>query len=310
MNAGQSESSTVPPVISRSSPVFTLRAGGTTEVSKRRKSRWDRPFDIKDYVGRVVKGRTVTDQWKWGDKKYARMLLLRCNKNPYHVQWINVAQVNAGHGGVCWQCRREKTPEQIAHAKIIRQREARRRWRAKQGREFLLQYNRDYRNQNREAIRSIGRRSKERWPERAKESRRRCASHKAEYDRKYIEKNRARISARAAAYIKRNPVKAKAWSLKRRAAQAAAIINPNALNGIKAFVKQVKSKKHTVCYYCNRRIPTFGCHFDHIIALSKGGKHSADNLCVTCQSCNSSKHNKPLEVWLKKTRTPQKLLPI
>jgi 5-methylcytosine-specific restriction endonuclease McrA len=37
---------------------------------------------------------------------------------------------------------------------------------------------------------------------------------------------------------------------------------------------------------------------DHIIPLSRGGQHSADNICITSFSNNASKNNKPLLSWL------------
>lgn len=37
---------------------------------------------------------------------------------------------------------------------------------------------------------------------------------------------------------------------------------------------------------------------DHIVPLSAGGAHAYENLCVTSRQNNSSKHSKPLLVWL------------
>lgn len=49
------------------------------------------------------------------------------------------------------------------------------------------------------------------------------------------------------------------------------------------------------CQYCGSREKLT---LDHIIPLAKGGKHSEDNLCVACGSCNCSKATKDVILWL------------
>ncbi len=38
-------------------------------------------------------------------------------------------------------------------------------------------------------------------------------------------------------------------------------------------------------------------HWDHVIPISKGGKHCLANLRPACQKCNLSKHTKRLDEW-------------
>jgi len=48
------------------------------------------------------------------------------------------------------------------------------------------------------------------------------------------------------------------------------------------------------CYWCNNKLKNK--HIDHYIPLSKGGKHSLENIVVSCPHCNCSKNAKdPLE---------------
>ena len=48
---------------------------------------------------------------------------------------------------------------------------------------------------------------------------------------------------------------------------------------------------------CDKLIPPGHRHVDHIIPLSKGGKHIPSNLAVACDKCNEHKHSKlPYEV--------------
>ncbi len=41
---------------------------------------------------------------------------------------------------------------------------------------------------------------------------------------------------------------------------------------------------------------------DHVIPLSRGGNHTADNIVPACRSCNSSKGNKLLSEWAEHLR--------
>lgn len=52
------------------------------------------------------------------------------------------------------------------------------------------------------------------------------------------------------------------------------------------------------CAYCEQ--PTKSLTQDHIVPLSKGGTHTADNIVPACLSCNSSKGNRSLEEFLRK----------
>jgi 5-methylcytosine-specific restriction endonuclease McrA len=47
------------------------------------------------------------------------------------------------------------------------------------------------------------------------------------------------------------------------------------------------------CAYCGERATTQ----DHVIPLSRGGRHTIGNVLPACQSCNSSKHDRLLMEW-------------
>lgn len=49
------------------------------------------------------------------------------------------------------------------------------------------------------------------------------------------------------------------------------------------------------CVYCMTGEGPF--HLDHVIPWSRGGDHSAENLCVSCAPCNQSKGDKLVEEW-------------
>lgn len=48
------------------------------------------------------------------------------------------------------------------------------------------------------------------------------------------------------------------------------------------------------CAYCDA---TENITIDHVVPLSRGGKHEADNLAPACYSCNASKCNRLLSEW-------------
>lgn len=49
------------------------------------------------------------------------------------------------------------------------------------------------------------------------------------------------------------------------------------------------------CAYCNERRPLTK---DHVIPVSRGGRHAIGNILPACQSCNSSKRDDLLVYWL------------
>jgi 5-methylcytosine-specific restriction endonuclease McrA len=53
------------------------------------------------------------------------------------------------------------------------------------------------------------------------------------------------------------------------------------------FLKRLYDTKH--CYYCRNHTPKELRSADHKHPISRGGHHSASNLVMACQSCNSSK---------------------
>lgn len=65
---------------------------------------------------------------------------------------------------------------------------------------------------------------------------------------------------------------------------------------IDSLVREVSRLPFVVCTYCRKRIEG-KFHFDHIVPISRGGKHVRENLCVACVRCNLSKGPKLLTEW-------------
>jgi 5-methylcytosine-specific restriction endonuclease McrA len=68
-----------------------------------------------------------------------------------------------------------------------------------------------------------------------------------------------------------------------RARKAGAQVNDLSL----AQWREIKEVYHHCCAYCDR--PTAHLTQDHILALSKGGSHTVQNIVPACRSCNSKK---------------------
>ena len=58
--------------------------------------------------------------------------------------------------------------------------------------------------------------------------------------------------------------------------------------------KEMKRLYRQKCFYCgaNDQITV-----DHIIPISRGGRHSIGNLLPACKPCNQSKHKKTITEW-------------
>lgn len=109
-------------------------------------------------------------------------------------------------------------------------------------------------------------------------------------------KNKTRVLAQHKLWRKTNPGHWRALRQKRRALEKNAAIN---LAGIKGWMKSIRAKESSSCYYCGDMTPSKSIHFDHIVPLCKGGGHCVENLCVSCAPCNLSKGQSLVQSWRK-----------
>jgi hypothetical protein len=59
--------------------------------------------------------------------------------------------------------------------------------------------------------------------------------------------------------------------------------------------KNILSRDHYMCQYCDKRFSAQELTLDHIVPQSKGGPSTWDNLVAACQTCNRRKADKSLE---------------
>ena len=111
------------------------------------------------------------------------------------------------------------------------------------------------------------------------------------YDREYRQINKERIAKVSRKYHVLHREGARNAAHRRRS---------NKMNNgaFKIYKKELLKIYNSPCFYCgsNERIEA-----DHIVPISRGGRHSIGNLISACRSCNGSKHNKLLVEWKYKT---------
>jgi 5-methylcytosine-specific restriction endonuclease McrA len=114
---------------------------------------------------------------------------------------------------------------------------------------------------------------------------------------KYRDDNRQKTRAAIKLWRKNNPdKKRKNWQ--RYHARKIGNSTPEQIASADAKILQMFSHPKTLCAYCSQEFITKEMHVDHILALVNGGSHSAENICMACPACNSSKSDNILfEEW-------------
>jgi 5-methylcytosine-specific restriction endonuclease McrA len=128
------------------------------------------------------------------------------------------------------------------------------------------------------------------------------SERRVKYEADYYRDNKERVLKRSAIYHQSNRERskenAKRWTAQNKEKRSA--INQTYKAKRRSWEKtgasytellQWKNSQEKVCYWCG-----VDCedkfHVDHIMPLSKGGKHEIYNLAISCQPCNSRKSSK------------------
>lgn len=103
--------------------------------------------------------------------------------------------------------------------------------------------------------------------------------------KRWAQENPEKISAAKKRYYTANPEARRLREQQRRA------LKKQALGVFKLQDwKEIKKKYKNACPACGRKEPEVKLTVDHIIPLSKGGKHDKSNIQPLCLNCNSRKH--------------------
>lgn len=127
--------------------------------------------------------------------------------------------------------------------------------------------------------------------ERVKEYRAKHREEISEYHKEYYAINRDRIINYVRDWIKVRPEKHNQYARQHRARKRNA-----GGDGVTAEQwEQIQKDYCYLCVYCGQKKPL---EMDHIVPLSKGGHHDTDNIVPACKSCNSSKSDSSLLMFL------------
>jgi len=126
--------------------------------------------------------------------------------------------------------------------------------------------------------------------------------------RKNYQNNKPRRLEQQKEWVKKNPEKVNAkyrrWAMKNKPYLAARMgeyrkqhkhqrtTTPEERMRIKVWSDLIKSKELVECHWCHEFFPPAEIEFDHIMPVSKGGRHALENMCPACIHCNRVKSAK------------------
>lgn len=158
----------------------------------------------------------------------------------------------------------------------------------------LKEYEKAYSAANAERRREYARQRRSEHPElwtsddakrRAKASRERNVERISAYNKANSERNKERCRRWRAA----NPDAGSRAASIRRARKYGAPIYENINRN------EIIERDASTCYLCSQVLSADEIQLEHVVPLSRGGAHSADNLRVSCDPCNRRKGTKLLE---------------
>ena len=148
-----------------------------------------------------------------------------------------------------------------------------------------------WRNENRDRLneyrRSWGRKNADRVREQNQKYYRENGESVKAATRKYSKQNREKINEWRRNWYKANPGKDSSYKHTRRA-----LINKSGKFVI--LDKEIKRLYSNNCIHCGSKERIT---MDHLIPVSRGGRHSIGNIVPMCQECNFSKHTRFYSEW-------------
>lgn len=112
---------------------------------------------------------------------------------------------------------------------------------------------------------------------------------------RWREKNRQRLREQQLQYYRKNYSVHLNNCAKRRARKKSALTDPKAIS---EWMAKIRNQSWVRCHWCGTKVAGNQVHFDHVVAISRGGAHAIDNLCPSCSDCNQKKHNRLIADWI------------
>lgn len=191
-------------------------------------------------------------------------------------------------------CQENPGKEKQRHAKYYREhKEERAQYAVEYRRENLekaKQREAKYRRENKEKIARYG---AEYYQEHKEEAAQRGAKRYQEHKEEILQQH--------AKYYREHPEKGRQHAAKRRAlkTETSVDLSTEQIEEINEIYRKAQKGSKVRCYLCGKLIPKGHRHVDHIVPLSKGGKHVPSNLAIAYDTYNLSKGAKlPEEVGI------------
>lgn len=168
-------------------------------------------------------------------------------------------------------------------------------------------YDKKYREANKESIAARNRvwrlENQEHLKIQAADRRSKNKAQKALADKLWAAQNKEKVNANSRRWREKNPERARQVGKASRArnpetqrnktSRRRALVKNNGAFRVSKF--EILSMLRRGCSYCG----AVAEHIDHIIPISRGGRHSIGNLTGACKSCNLSKGSKFIMEWKK-----------
>ena len=110
----------------------------------------------------------------------------------------------------------------------------------------------------------------------------------------YRDNNGEKVRIIAKRWSEANPARRSEYGSRRRARYVEAYVED-----VTPYISQLTEIQKNKCIYCVKSFDVVRFTIDHIIPLSRGGKHAKENVQLVCGSCNSSKGNKTHEEYVR-----------
>lgn len=210
----------------------------------------------------------------------------KCGKTRQHDDFAPRQTAKDGRRNECNTCRRTYLKERY-NANPLRQKMATYRYR-EQHPGLHAKQQKHWREGNPEAAKAIKRRCYINNADKYREASRMWRKQNPEKAKDLDRRNNARIDpiinrARIKAWRKRNPHKYTAQVALRRARKK------NAPSIEKIDREALFNRDGWICWLCGQPVTIDTVSLDHVIPLSRGGAHTADNLRTAHRLCNSRK---------------------
>jgi len=110
--------------------------------------------------------------------------------------------------------------------------------------------------------------------------------------KRYYQKNKEKIKQKSREYYHAN---SKEINRSRRFRIIERRVKRNQNGVYKVLKKEIDRMYNQPCSFCGS---SDNIHIDHVVPISRGGRHSVGNIQPLCSACNLQKHNKYMIEWI------------